>query len=495
MGCQIDSRNCLLLTAILGSVSFGIIHKEKNSTPLGIETLQDSSRLLRYVAKLPESITELKVFKIVPVFTAYSIVVGAVLLIHDDYGIDRMKCTVAAEEGSTHINTSLLAQDSFGRRTPIFNEDLISSGATVFHLHVKIEFVMMFTHTTVQFHDSKGVPFRMISLVVALIFMLDSASGNTSEEEERLDFYEYSDHFARKMMLTISAAAYSDDPQQCLSHILGRVTGTYQYSYPCQDSECSVFVAKLEDYRAIAIGFRGTQKPGQLIQQTVDAVLAPWEYWKHGGRVSRYIKFVYIKLWAHMEHKFKEFLREHPDWDIWISGHSLGGALATLAASNIVESRIAEDPDKVKLVTLGQPRVGDKDFAEALDDQVEYSYRIVHWMDVVPSLPKTGYWHQGEEIFYKAGMEPHESSSCGRGDSVYCSAQYLPTSINDHKTYFGKHVSDYGKGAIVSNEKHYSIALRCDRLLATLSIERRVAFRKPRHSAMSTLWDKLNKYR
>ncbi|EYB84286.1 hypothetical protein Y032_0320g2405 [Ancylostoma ceylanicum] len=444
MGCQIDSRNCLLLTAILGSVSFGIIHKEKNSTPLGIETLQDSSRLLRYVAKLPESITELK---------------------------------------------------SFGRRTPIFNEDLISSGATVFHLHVKIEFVMMFTHTTVQFHDSKGVPFRMISLVVALIFMLDSASGNTSEEEERLDFYEYSDHFARKMMLTISAAAYSDDPQQCLSHILGRVTGTYQYSYPCQDSECSVFVAKLEDYRAIAIGFRGTQKPGQLIQQTVDAVLAPWEYWKHGGRVSRYIKFVYIKLWAHMEHKFKEFLREHPDWDIWISGHSLGGALATLAASNIVESRIAEDPDKVKLVTLGQPRVGDKDFAEALDDQVEYSYRIVHWMDVVPSLPKTGYWHQGEEIFYKAGMEPHESSSCGRGDSVYCSAQYLPTSINDHKTYFGKHVSDYGKGAIVSNEKHYSIALRCDRLLATLSIERRVAFRKPRHSAMSTLWDKLNKYR
>ncbi|EPB80279.1 triacylglycerol lipase [Ancylostoma ceylanicum] len=198
--------------------------------------------------------------------------------------------------------------------------------------------------------------------------MLDSASGNTSEEEERLDFYEYSDHFARKMMLTISAAAYSDDPQQCLSHILGRVT-----------------------------------------------------------------------LWAHMEHKFKEFLREHPDWDIWISGHSLGGALATLAASNIVESRIAEDPDKVKLVTLGQPRVGDKDFAEALDDQVEYSYRIVHWMDVVPSLPKTGYWHQGEEIFYKAGMEPHESSSCGRGDSVYCSAQYLPTSINDHKTYFGKH--------------------------------------------------------
>ncbi|KIH52232.1 triacylglycerol lipase, partial [Ancylostoma duodenale] len=92
--------------------------------------------------------------------------------------------------------------------------------------------------------------------------------------------------------------------------------------------------------------------------------------WKHGGRVSRYVKFVYVKLWAHLEDKFKEFMKEHPDWDIWISGHSLGGALATLAASHIVESRVAENPDKVKLVTLGQPRVGDKEFAEALDDQV-----------------------------------------------------------------------------------------------------------------------------
>ncbi|RCN51603.1 hypothetical protein ANCCAN_02270, partial [Ancylostoma caninum] len=95
----------------------------------------------------------------------------------------------------------------------------------------------------------------MMILIIAMVFVLSSASGDDSEEEERLDFTEYSDHFARKMMLTISAAAYSDDPEKCLSHILGKVSGTFQYSCPCQDSQCSAFVAKLDNYNAIAVGF------------------------------------------------------------------------------------------------------------------------------------------------------------------------------------------------------------------------------------------------
>ncbi|KIH63759.1 triacylglycerol lipase [Ancylostoma duodenale] len=298
----------------------------------------------------------------------------------------------------------------------------------------------------------------MVAVIIALLFALSSADEDTSEEE-RLDFIEYSDHFARKIILTISAAAYSDNPQECLSHRLGKVTDTYQYSFPCQDGVCSGFVALLHKYNAIAVGFRGTQKPGQLIQQGIDALLSPWSEWKHGGRVSGYVKFTYIRLWANLEDKFKKFMAEHPDWDIWVGGHSLGGALATLAASDIVESRIAVNPDKVKLVTLGQPRVGDRKFADALNEQVEYSYRVVHWMDVVPSIPKTGYWHQGEENWKKTKMDEYEreptvkrkrflaSISGQHGeDSVYCSAKYLPTSISDHKTYFGKVVSDYGKG-------------------------------------------------
>ncbi|RCN51600.1 hypothetical protein ANCCAN_02267 [Ancylostoma caninum] len=74
-----------------------------------------------------------------------------------------------------------------------------------------------------------------------------------------------------------------------------------------------------------------------------------------------------------------------------------------------------------------------------------YAYRVVHWHDVVPAILKTGYWHQGKEIFYKAGMRPGESSLCESGDSVYCSNSHLGTSVKDHQTYFGEIVSQYGK--------------------------------------------------
>ncbi|KIH54336.1 triacylglycerol lipase [Ancylostoma duodenale] len=132
--------------------------------------------------------------------------------------------------------------------------------------------------------------------------------------------------------------------------------------------------------------------------------------------------------------------------DVTISGHSLGGALATLAASHLVKLKVLENPDKVKLVTFGQPRVGNKEFADAVDEEVDYAYRVVHYHDLVPTIPKAGFWHQGIEIFYTSDMKPENSHYCGRGDSIYCSSTHWSTSISDHREYFGKPVSEYGKG-------------------------------------------------
>ncbi|RCN51601.1 triacylglycerol lipase [Ancylostoma caninum] len=72
-------------------------------------------------------------------------------------------------------------------------------------------------------------------------------------------------------------------------------------------------------------------------------------------------------------------MKEHPDWDIWISGHSLGGALATLAASYLVKSRRVAESNTVKLVTFGQPRVGDKEFANSFDEEVFGIYQFVRY--------------------------------------------------------------------------------------------------------------------
>ncbi|HZF31440.1 MAG TPA: lipase family protein [Gammaproteobacteria bacterium] len=75
---------------------------------------------------------------------------------------------------------------------------------------------------------------------------------------------------------------------------------------------------------------------------------------------------------------------------IWLCGHSLGGALAALAAL-----RLREDLDKngrrnviACLHTIGQPRVGNAACAQALDAQLPSRYfRSINNRDVVPRVP------------------------------------------------------------------------------------------------------------
>lgn len=67
-----------------------------------------------------------------------------------------------------------------------------------------------------------------------------------------------------------------------------------------------------------------------------------------------------------------------------LTGHSLGGALATRAAIDL--------PVK-EVVTFGAPRVGDAGFAEAYTQLAgTHTTRYVHQLDPVPMLPS---WFQG----------------------------------------------------------------------------------------------------
>ena len=72
-------------------------------------------------------------------------------------------------------------------------------------------------------------------------------------------------------------------------------------------------------------------------------------------------------------------------------GHSLGGAVATLAAEWISSNRA----NAVKLYTFGAPKVGFTGFAKNLTDKIkaENIYRVYHKTDPVPMIPIYPYVH------------------------------------------------------------------------------------------------------
>lgn len=90
----------------------------------------------------------------------------------------------------------------------------------------------------------------------------------------------------------------------------------------------------------------------------------------------------------------------NPAVPCYISGHSLGAALATLAAIDIA-LKVPEIRPKLQLYTYASPRVGDAVFAKAHSDLIPNSYRVVNLGDVVPLVPPTKlrgtYAHIGQE--------------------------------------------------------------------------------------------------
>jgi hypothetical protein len=82
-----------------------------------------------------------------------------------------------------------------------------------------------------------------------------------------------------------------------------------------------------------------------------------------------------------------------PISSLTIAGHSLGGALATLAAADVAIANPSGVRDKLTLWTFGSPRVGLLDFAATCNKVVKTSFRIWNTLDVVPQVPTFPFIH------------------------------------------------------------------------------------------------------
>ena len=101
------------------------------------------------------------------------------------------------------------------------------------------------------------------------------------------------------------------------------------------------------------------------------------------GRIHRGFSDAYRPLQPQVE----TILRNNSIKNVWISGHSLGGALALVAANDL----LLDDSIEIKgVVTFGQPAVAKSDLANYLDQALLGRYaRFVNHDDIVPRIPFT----------------------------------------------------------------------------------------------------------
>ncbi|KAK3316909.1 Alpha/Beta hydrolase protein [Apodospora peruviana] len=139
----------------------------------------------------------------------------------------------------------------------------------------------------------------------------------------------------------------------------------------------------------------------------------------------------------------------NPTYSLVVTGHSLGGAVATLATACLRQAGHPAD-----LYTYGSPRVGNIIFAQFVTEQAGNEYRVTHTDDPVPKLPPItlNYAHTSPEYWITTDENEVVSASeitvCNGYTTLDCNAGALGVNATAHVWYFG-HTSGCGPDEII----------------------------------------------
>ena len=139
----------------------------------------------------------------------------------------------------------------------------------------------------------------------------------------------------------------------------------------------------------LSVTFRGTESARDIltdlnciqVNMSLKGVNTDLEPQVHWGFLNQF-----KELETDLDKIVKEYYEsvDSLEKEIIFSGHSLGGALATIASVNYAFAY----PDMVvDCVTFGSPRVGDPVFANYFNKTIKNSYRFVNDNDPIPCLP------------------------------------------------------------------------------------------------------------
>nr|GMD63010.1 lipase-like isoform X1 [Ipomoea batatas]GME05407.1 lipase-like isoform X1 [Ipomoea batatas] len=262
-------------------------------------------------------------------------------------------------------------------------------------------------------------------------------------------------HTLATILVEYASAVYMNDVTELFTWTCSRCDGLtegFQMIELIVDVQhcLQAFVGVAENLNAIVVAFRGTQE--NSIQNWVQDL-----YWKqldinypgmddamvHHGFYSAYHN---TSLRPEVIYAVKEALELNGDYQIMVTGHSMGGAMAAFCGLDLTVNYGFEN---VQVMTFGQPRIGNAAFVSYYSQLVPNTIRVTHDHDIVPHLPpyyhyfpKKTYHHFPREVWLYniclgSLVYPVEKVCDGSGEDSSCSRSVSGNSISDHLTYYG----------------------------------------------------------
>nr|CAG8513948.1 8900_t:CDS:2 [Entrophospora candida] len=214
-------------------------------------------------------------------------------------------------------------------------------------------------------------------------------------------------------------------------------------------TDTQVFIAKDSTSKQLIISYRGTVKSSfRNILTDGSLVLRPYPPAPNAKVHTGFFK-AFLESIKDVTEEVTNFMETNPDFKVVVTGHSLGGAIATLTALDLVQNnKKLVSEENLFIFTYGSPRIGNQEFANFVDNQLKLN-RIVNFEDAVPRLPPKflDYKHSGSEFWISDPAKTPTDAiiECQGQEDNKCSLSVKPLKLNirDHEgPYIGVSMED-----------------------------------------------------
>lgn len=110
----------------------------------------------------------------------------------------------------------------------------------------------------------------------------------------------------------------------------------------------------------------------------------------YGEDSSTHVRFHrgFMVAYLSVRDRLQEIIKQYPAANLVVTGHSLGGALATICALDWQYNITQYSKQPLAVYTFGAPRVGNPALVDSFSQRVSNSYRFVYGRDLVTHLPR-----------------------------------------------------------------------------------------------------------
>jgi predicted lipase len=237
-----------------------------------------------------------------------------------------------------------------------------------------------------EFNKDKLIEYDLVLDMLSLSSLVYNFNIDIKTESTKNNKYDLKN-------LNIENLKVDSKRKELLKQILEKSPNCELYKFYDLQSGSQVGVTISHKQKRISFIFRGSN---QLIDWIHDFMICKKEISENIYVHLGFYKSLFEEnLFNNLQEDLKKLLEELPDYELYITGHSLGAGLTALFGY-----LIADIIDKnITLITFASPRVGNKEWANDFNKKKNLRhFRFVNEKDIVTSIPYLYYYHVGNCI-------------------------------------------------------------------------------------------------